>query len=811
MRSLSSAALTAPRTALAIALHAVLLGSVGLTATLPSNAAFAATASSTRSYDLPAAPLEDALNRFAQEAGITLPFDPALVQNKQAPALQGDYAVADALSALLAGSGLAALQGDGGTWSLYAPSAQSGALELSGLSISGKAPGSTTEGSGSYTTYSSSSSTRLNLSPKETPQTVAVVTQQRLQDQRLTTIIDTLEAVPGITVIREGLGADADSFWSRGFAISNYEIDGVPTSSKLDNYSQSTAMYDRVEIVRGATGLISGMGNPSATINLIRKRPTYDPQVSLTAEAGSWDRYGTGIDVSGPLTDSGNVRARLVVDYKDQKAWADRYQQQSSLVYGISEFDLSETTLLTLGFSYQNSEADAPLRSGFPLFYSNGAKTDFKRSFNTSPGWTYYDREQTSFFASVEHQFNNGWSGKVEVSHARNDYDAVVSYLASDTGIDQATGSGAYIMPTRFTGTPEQNGVDAYVTGPFTLFGREHELILGLTASRVEENGSPDWGGWKRPGGSYDGSIPDLNHWNGAVGKPQWTQVGESDLEENQKALYLTSRFHLTDAATLILGSRVIDWDRTGTYTPNSGASTKTEQTESGVTIPYAGLVYDLNETWALYASYTKIFNPQGSWVRDINNATLAPEEGTSYETGVKAEFYEGRLNASFALYKAEQDNLALWDNNTSSYYVEEGVSSKGAEFEVNGELTPGWQFAGGYSYNVSEDTDGSRIITQTPRHSAKVFTTYRLQGALDKLTVGGGVNWQSKTSYDLHTYTQEPYTLVNLMARYDISENLSASVNLNNLFDKEYFTSASSYGSYGAPRNLMTGLKYTF
>ena len=792
---------------LALAVPLALAGGLGL---LPAAVA-QAEQRQTLSYDIPAGPLTSQLNRFAAQSGIYLAGDGSLTAGKTSQALRGEYTVADGLNALLAGTGLAAVQGEDGSWSLYPMAEQSGALELSGLSISGKAPGSTTEGSGSYTTYSSSSSTRLNLSPKETPQTVAVVTQQRLQDQRLTTIIETMEAVPGITVIREGLGADTDSFWSRGFLISNYEIDGVPTSGKLDNYSQSTAMYDRVEIVRGATGLISGLGNPSATINMIRKRPTYDPQVSLTAEAGSWDRYGSGADISGPLTDSGNVRARLVVDYKDQHAWADRFEQQSSLVYGISEFDLSEATLLTLGFSYQNTEADAPLRSGFPLFYSNGAKTDFKRSFNTSPDWTYYDREQTSLFASVEQQFDNGWSGKVEVSHARNDYDAVVSYLASDTGIDQATGSGAYVMPTRFTSAPEQNGVDAHFTGPFSLLGREHELIVGLTASRTEEDDNPDWGGWLRPGGDYDGSIPDIHGWNGTVNKPQWTKVGENRLEEDQKALYLTSRFHLTDAATLILGGRVVDWDRTGTYTPEGGSSSKTRQVESGVTIPYAGLVYDLDETWALYTSYTKIFNPQGSWVRDVNNAPLTPEEGTSYEAGIKGEFYEGRLNASLALFKAEQDNLAVWDGNTFAYYLEEGVSSKGVELEVNGELAPGWQFSGGYTYNVSEDTEGSRIITQTPRHSAKAFTTYRLHGALDKLTLGGGLSWQSKTSYDLHTYTQDPYTLVSLMARYDISENLSASVNLNNLFDEKYFTSTSNYGTYGAPRNLMTGLKYSF
>lgn len=131
-----------------------------------------------------------------------------------------------------------------------------------------------------------------------TPQSVTVITQQRIADQKLSNLTDAMEATSGITVVREGQGADSDAYYSRGFAISNFEINGVPTSSRMDNYTQNTAMYDRVEVVRGATGLISGMGQPSATINLIRKRPTATPQASISGEAGSWDRYGTSVDVS---------------------------------------------------------------------------------------------------------------------------------------------------------------------------------------------------------------------------------------------------------------------------------------------------------------------------------------------------------------------------------------------------------------------------------------------------------------------------------------------------------------------------------
>ena len=351
---------------LARAIHLALFG---LTVTSPALLAAQAVAQTAEvapatvaTYSIAAGPLGTALSQFATAAGVTLSFAAEQTQGHRSPGLQGAYSVEEGLSRLLTGSGLLAQrQSNGGYVLVPAPVVGETALELSALSISGKAPGSTTEGSGSYTTDSSSSSTRLNLSLRETPQSVTVLTRQRMEDQKLDNLTDALDATTGITVIRESMGADSTVYMSRGFAIRNFEIDGVPTSANMDNYTQNTAMYDRVEVVRGATGLISGLGNPSATINLIRKRPTNDPQVILSAEAGSWDRYGLGVDVGGALNDSGTVRARFVADHKDQHAWIDRFSQELTTLYGISELDLTDSTLLTLGFSHQITHTNACL------------------------------------------------------------------------------------------------------------------------------------------------------------------------------------------------------------------------------------------------------------------------------------------------------------------------------------------------------------------------------------------------------------------------------------------------------------------
>ncbi len=789
-----------------------LLTALGCAAAVMAGAAspvWAAVDSNVQHYDIPPAPLGTALNRLGQQAHLLLSFPNDLIAGQSSQGLRGDYTVDEALQALLAGSQLVAVRQPDGRYVIERAQV-SGALELQSISISGKAPGSTTEGTGLYTTYSSSSSTRLNLTPQETPQTLTVMTRQRLDDQRLTNLSDTLDATPGIIVLRDGQGAESDGYFSRGFEIQNFEIDGVPTVKRMDNYTQSMAMYDRVEVVRGATGLISGLGSPSATINLIRKRPTAEAQASITAEAGTWDRYGTGFDVSGPLTETGNVRGRLVADFKTEQSWIDRYKQDSQLIYGITEFDLTEDTLLTMGFSYQRTDVDSPMRSGLPTRFTDGSRAKLKRSLNSAQSWSYNDHEQTSFFTSIEQQFASGWSAKVELTHTENKFDEVFNYVNGGLNPD---GSGTTQLPVRFSGIPRQNNIDAYLTGPFSLLGREHEVIAGVTLSHYYEN-VPSYGGWKYDySGSPAGAIDNLLNWNGDSLKPPFNVTGKSTTDETQYAAYLATRLHATDDLSILLGSRVVDWHRDIEDKPYGAAHTKTEEAETGVYIPYAGVVYDVNDTWSLYASYTKIFNPQSSWVRDIDNKPLDPMEGTGFEVGIKGSHFDGKLNSSVALFKIEQDNLAIWIDTPggNTYKSEQGTTTKGVEFTLDGELAEGWQASAGYAYAVSTDADDQRIVTTLPRHSLKTFTSYRLPGILDKVTLGGGVNWQSKTGADLHTFTQGSYAVTNLLARYDFNQHLSASINLNNVFDREYLSYAGDHGMYGAPRNIMTGIKYNF
>jgi len=754
---------------------------------------------SARRYDIPAGPLADVLTRFSAEAGIFLVGTSELAAGRSSHGVRGSYGVDAALDALLEGSGLTAERNADGHYRLRRLPPEP--VTLGTVTVSGKAPGSTTEGTGSYTTGSTSSSTRLNLSLQETPQAITVLTRQRMEDQRLDTLEDAMDAAVGLVVQRSTFGQDGPAVYARGTYLRNYQVDGVPTSSSMSPFLENTAAYDRIEIVRGATGVMNGMGSPAATVNLIRKRPTAGPQVSVSAQAGSWDRYGFGMDASGALNDSGSARGRFVADYSEQGAWADRFEQKKLALYGIGEFDLGDRTLLTLGFSHMNQRTDSPLQ-GRPLFFSNGQRISLDPSDNTTQRWRYYRHESTGVFASVEHEFDRGWIGKLEYNHTEYKYDGKVASLTGS--VDAATGSGTNVLPSRWNSRPTQDNLDGYVTGAFSLFGKTHELIAGFTLSQLRSKGPS----YARPG--YTTAI-NFYDWADAA-EPVFVETGKSDSRERQHSVFLNARFTVTDATSLLLGGRKVFWKREQESLTYGSGSSESKQKEN-VFVPYAGVVHALNDVWSVFGSYTKIYRPQDEYISSINGNSEPPEEGEGYELGVKASFFGGRLSSSLSVFQTNVDNLAVWNVDTYRYDVLGGTESRGVELELNGELAPGWQLSAGYAYARVEDQDGERTLNNLPLHNLKLFTSYRLAGALEKLTVGGGLNWQSALgSGTARNYTQGSLAVVNLMARYALSKQLALSLNLNNAFDKRYYsTVANDYGTFAAPRNFVVSAKYSF
>ncbi|MCS3420551.1 outer membrane receptor for ferric coprogen and ferric-rhodotorulic acid [Pseudomonas sp. BIGb0450] len=758
-------------------------------------------------YDIPAGPLGATLNRFAQQAGVAIVFQSHNLEGLNGPGLKGTYSVDAGFDRLLQGSGYRAIKGDQ-VYAVEAIPAATGAMELGTTQVSANQLGTVTEGTGSYTPGTIATATRLVLTPRETPQSISVVTRQVMDDFGLTAIDDVMRHTPGITV--STYDSERTNYYSRGFSIVNFQYDGIPTLRDTQYSAGQTltdmAIYDRVEVLKGATGLLTGAGGAGGTINLIRKKPTADFQGNIELGAGTWDNYRTQVDVSGPLTETGNVRGRAVAAYQDKKSFLDHYSRKTGVYYGILEVDLDEDTLLTLGADYQDSDPKGSSWTGSrTVFDPMGNRLNLPRSFNNGPKWSSWAQYSRTAFATLEHTFDNGWVTKGQYHHQVNGYDSPLGYISQDSATESS------IWAQKYTGETTADSLDVYASGPFELLGREHQLVVGQSLSISK------WKGKDYGRATYFDNSYDFYQWHGEAIEPLWNQPTKiNDLTTRQTGSYITGRFSLMDELHLLLGGRVANYQVTGTR----------ESQESGKVVPYAGLVYDLNDNFSTYASYTEIFQPHTEYT-DRTGKMLDPNEGKNYELGIKGEFFGGRLNTSLAYFEVHEKNRPLADTLFNSIpgndraYVGTETKTKGYEAEISGELKPGWQLQAGYTHKIARDAEGEKVSTWEPQDQISFYTSYKLKGSLDKLTLGGGARWQSAGWQTLYNsgkqasekFTQDPYWLVDLMARYQVTENLSATLNVNNLFDKVYYTNIGFYTSayYGDPRNVMVTTRWDF
>ncbi|AYF48299.1 TonB-dependent siderophore receptor [Pseudomonas fluorescens] len=757
--------------------------------------------------DIPAQPLGTALQEFGRQTNLQVLYSPTDVQGKNSTAVKGKQDPNKAIATLLKGAGVS--YGQQGNTITISAVASSG-LELGTTQVTANQLGTVTEGTGSYTPGTIATATRLVLTPRETPQSISVVTRQVMDDFGLNAIDDVMRHTPGITV--STYDTERTNYYSRGFSIVNFQYDGIPTLRDAQYSAGQTltdmAIYDRVEVLKGATGLLTGAGGPGGTINLIRKKPTSEFKSSIELGAGSWDNYRSQVDVSGPLTETGNVRGRAVAAYQDKHSFLDHYSRKTGVFYGILEFDLDENTLLTIGADYQDSDPKGSSWTGTrTIFDATGNKLDLPRSFNNGPKWGSWEQYSRTAFATLEHTFDNGWVTKGQYNHQINGYNAPLGYISQDS----ATASSIYAR--KYVGDTTSDSLDVYASGPFELFGREHELVIGQSLSISK------WKAKDYTATTYFNNSYDFYNWHGQAIEPLWTATKINDETTRQTGTYVTGRFSLTDELHLLLGSRIANYQVTGT----------SDTQESGKVVPYAGLTYDLNDNFTAYASYTEIFQPQTQY-RTRTRTMLDPNEGKNYELGLKGEFFEGRLNSSLAYFEVHEENRPLADTAWNSQpgvdysYIGTKTKTKGYEAEISGELARGWQLQAGYTHKIARDDDGKKVATWEPEDQVSFYTTYKLQGNLDKLTIGGGARWQSAGWQTVNNwgypgggrsekFTQDPYWLVDLMTRYQVTENLSATLNVNNLFDKHYYTNIGFYDSAypGDPRNVMVTTRWDF
>ena len=665
--------------------------------------------------------------------------------------------------------------------------------------------------------------TGLGLTIQETPQSVSVLTFERMQDQNITSILEAVNSAVGVS--SEEVDNVRNSFYSRGFEIDSYQIDGVPTSWSLGGDSgetvADTVIYERIEFVRGATGLMTAVGDPAASINLVRKHANSKELTGFVdVGTGSWDKKTFAADVATGLNESGTVRGRVVGRYLGGESFVDYYEDNKSTFYGVLEADLTDATLLRVGTSYQNNDPTSTVWGVLPGFFTDGTRPDWDVSKTTAMDWNRWESTNTNFFASINHSFSNGWELLANYNNLQYETEARLLYVYGN--VIKETGGGLLAQRYRSEGESKQDSFDIQLKGDFNLFNQTHDFVAGAlyadqaaeTFTQLPLGGDSCWG--------YD-CVPVDNFYEwGDLHEPEWSaeSTQSQDIETEQRGYYAATRLSASDKLKFILGGRVATWERTG-----FDWSGIVDYGNDNEFIPYAGALYDLTDAHRVYASYTEIFKPQNN--RDASGNFLDPLVGESAEIGLKSRFLDDRLQTTVAYFDIQQDNLAQLDTDfvgtpeqMYAYIGAEGAQSEGFEIEVVGQPVDGWNLSAGYSQFSIEDAQGNDLNTDNATKSLKLFTSYEFGGVLENLMLGGGVNWQNET-YSKGTnpigqadrLTQDAYSLVNLMARYTFTEDLSVQFNAANVTDEKYYSQVGYFSSYryGTPRNYTLSLNYKF
>ncbi len=767
------------------------------TAMLPATA-HAQAGAAERSFDIPAGPLAEALQAFSRRSGVQLVYSSELVAGKASQGARGTMSDAQALAQLLSGTGYTgSLSGNTATISAIAAAGEgervTGAVRVEGVQGSpyfggaGQAAGvngingsrdiTATEGTGSFTSGALTVGSKMPQAMKDIPQSLSVLTSARMQQQNVTDFTTAMRQLPGVALV-QGATSLETNFYSRGFLIRSIQVDGgapMATGNSMlgDFYYPQIDMsvYDHVELIRGAAGLLNGYGDPSGTVNLVRKKPLDHAQYSVEAQAGSWNTYRIVADATSPLAFDGALRGRLVMTYQDNKHFYKIAEDNKTLIYGIAEMDVSPTTLLRVGANYTRQHS-SPWSGGLPRYYS-GEDLGLPRSTCLCFKWNRWDFTTTELFAGLEQKLGGEWLLKLDMSYVNQKDTAKLGY--NQGGVFPESHQGPYYRATYRDNASKQFTTEATLSGAFTLFGQRQELTLGV--NRSDSNGDgiliyqdvidtyytnpyqpypggpiicQDYGqGYCPPGSIASYGVPiDVFHFNAddpinSEPRNPLPYARFSPYGQKQWGAYLNLRLTAFDRLHLVTGFR---WSRyssnnTSDYLCTSIPSTQPSYTPNcygkAIGDPYVtyvsknsasnfswpppvSLSYDVTRSLTAYVGYTDIYESQANRVT-YELKPLDPITGENWEAGLKWSARNGKLNVSVSAYRIKKHGFGTNDPDPTHTFkvVGPGVYccyvqdpnrtqlSEGFDIDLTGEILSGWQVSASLTHAINRQ-DGS-------------------------------------------------------------------------------------------------------
>ncbi|MBE9051359.1 TonB-dependent siderophore receptor [Nostocales cyanobacterium LEGE 11386] len=649
-----------------------------------------------------------------------------------------------------------------------------------------------------YRVPNASTATRTDTPLRDIPQSIQIIPQQVLKDQRA----DISSALLNAPSVRNAAPSNFDSLrlQVRGF-FSQPTVNGIKETNGLaSNVGPDLTGIENIEILLGPNSVLLGSTSPGGTVNFVTKQPLRDPYYFIEATVGSFDFYRGEVDISGPLDDEKKALYRLNASYRDQGFFTDLSQTRNLVIAPVLSLELSKNTNLTIEGIYKNLQQENN-NLGLPAIgtiFSN-PNGDIPRTRITNEGDLDVTTARIGY--RLEHKFNENWSLNNSFRYGYLNYDGtginVGTRLLDDnrTLLRTANDLNDRYRDYRLT----TNLIGKFVTGSIN-----HQLLFGIDLGRL--NNSLKFTG--RPGAP-------INLFNPIYGQAPGEITSELDTNTvtDELGIIIQDQVAIADNLKLLLSGRFDTFTQT-----NRDLLTATETSQSvSAFSPRVGIVYQPLPPISLYANYSRSFEPAIGQAFD--GSDFEPTRGTQFEVGVKADLNQ-RLSTTLALYDITQSNVLTDDPNNIGFSVQTGEQrSQGIELSLTGEILPGWNVFASYAYNdarVTEDNSipvGNRVQRTTP-HAASLWTTYEIQrGNLQGLGFGLGLFYVGDRAGDTGNTFEVPNYLTTNAAIFYKKDRFRAAINIRNLFNVDYFENAFNRlrVSPGEPLTVQGTISWTF
>lgn len=763
--------------------------------------------------NLPAQPLGQALVDLAEQTGVTIVVPNELVVGKSAPEVIGTLVPEDAVRRLLAGSGLTARRGQGGAIivnDVPSTTQENGPLELSPITVEGQAESAYGPVEG-YLATRSATGTKTDTPILETPAAIQVVPRNVIEDQGARNLKDAYDNVSGVQQAGDTQNARSEVIpIIRGFESPVLFRNGLRTTAAG---AVDLANVERVEVLKGPASILYGALEPGGVVNYVTKRPQTPAFHEIEQEVGSFDYYRTTVDTTGALTDDATLLYRTNFAYTNSGSFRDELELERVAIAPSLLWAPNDDTELLLDLSYVRETQ--PFDTGIPLAADGSPLVSIDTFFGDPDLDGRLIKDYVAGY-QFSHRFNEVWSLRNQFQFHRAD----AENEAIRPGIVVDLPNGLSALSLRYQNEEQTEDEIQFVldaTADFATGPVDHTLLLGVDLidqeserRRFRQNITPVL------------VSDDIN----VDFTPPANQPQEVRLADTQRAaFYVQDQLALLEDGQLmlLLGGR---YDIVHQEVENDGVSTPglDEEAFTG----RAGLLYLFNDNVSGYVSFSQSFVPQPLGTVDQDGALLDPETGTQYEIGTKISLLDDRLLATASLFQIDKENVAVLDNDlfaaTGQIAFFPGVEnrSRGFEFDISGALTEEIDLLANYSFTTTEVTKNLNDpesqgdpLGGVPRHKGRLWATYSFneESFLQGLRIGGGVRYVGESTAQFDSDTDlDSYVVFDAGAWYRW-EMFDLSLNVTNLFDREYIVRASNraIAHPGEPLSVFGSLTVRF